>query len=70
MKYVAPHPIPTLYDAQRWYIAGALRLHEGNISATAKALGLHRASLQRKLRKLGIAPNETGAPSERPLQTR
>jgi len=44
-----PHKIPTLEEAARWYILGALRLHSGNVSATARALGIMRSSLQRKL---------------------
>jgi DNA-binding NtrC family response regulator len=36
------------------YIKGKLRQHGGNITRTAAAIGLHRQSLQEKLRELGI----------------
>ena len=36
------------------FIKGKLRKHGGNITRTAAAIGLHRQSLQEKLRELGI----------------
>ena len=36
------------------FIKGKLRAHGGNITRTASAIGLHRQSLQEKLRELGI----------------
>jgi DNA-binding NtrC family response regulator len=36
------------------YIKAKLREHGGNITRTAAAIGLHRQSLQEKLRELGI----------------
>jgi DNA-binding NtrC family response regulator len=36
------------------YIRGKLREHGGNITRTAAAIGLHRQSLQEKLKELGI----------------
>ncbi len=36
------------------FIKGKLREYEGNITKTAAAIGLHRQSLQEKLRELGI----------------
>lgn len=36
------------------FIRGKLRKHDGNITRTAAAIGLHRQSLQEKLRELGI----------------
>ena len=39
-------------DRLEWeYIQQVLNDHEGNISATARALGMHRRTLQRKLQK-------------------
>jgi len=35
-----------------------LRENKGNISKTAEALGMHRQSLQQKLRELGIVINK------------
>jgi len=40
---------------ERSYLAAALERHGGNVSATARALGLHRQSLQKMLRRLGLA---------------
>jgi DNA-binding NtrC family response regulator len=36
------------------FIKGKLREHGGNVTRTAAAIGLHRQSLQEKLRELGI----------------
>jgi two-component system response regulator RegA len=39
-------------DRLQWeHIQRVLNEHEGNISATARALGMHRRTLQRKLQK-------------------
>lgn len=43
--------IPTLAQIERDYIDFILNKNGGNISKTAKDIGLHRQSLQRKLRK-------------------
>jgi two-component system, NtrC family, response regulator HydG len=40
---------------ERSFIAASLERHGGNVSATARALGLHRQSLQKMLRRLGLA---------------
>src|SRR5262249_41585435 len=37
------------------YITAKLREHAGNITRTAAAIGLHRQSLQEKLRELGVS---------------
>ncbi|HEV2491747.1 MAG TPA: sigma-54 dependent transcriptional regulator [Terriglobia bacterium] len=42
------------------YIKAKLHEHGGNITRTAAAIGLHRQSLQEKLRELGIASEKTG----------
>ncbi|HSJ13551.1 MAG TPA: sigma-54 dependent transcriptional regulator [Longimicrobiales bacterium] len=39
---------------ERSFLAAALERHGGNVSATARALGLHRQSLQKMLRRLGL----------------
>ena len=41
---------------ERSFLAAALERCGGNVSATARALGLHRQSLQKILRRLDIAP--------------
>jgi DNA-binding NtrC family response regulator len=38
------------------FIKAKLREHRGNITRTASAIGIHRQSLQEKLRELGIQP--------------
>jgi ActR/RegA family two-component response regulator len=40
---------------ERSRITAALAACDGNISAAARALGLHRQSLQQKMAQLGIA---------------
>ncbi len=43
---------PMSVDRLEWeHIQRVLAAHEGNISATARALGMHRRTLQRKLQK-------------------
>jgi DNA-binding NtrC family response regulator len=40
---------------ERTFFAAALREHRGNLSRAAASLGIHRQSLQQKLRKLGLS---------------
>jgi len=42
------------------FLTAALERHGGNISAAARALGLHRQSLQKMLRRIGRGPARTG----------
>lgn len=47
-----PDPRPLSVDRMEWeHIQRVLAEHEGNVSATARALGMHRRTLQRKLSK-------------------
>lgn len=47
-----PPAVPMSVDRMEWeHIQRVLREHEGNISATARALNMHRRTLQRKLLK-------------------
>jgi two-component system, NtrC family, response regulator HydG len=39
---------------ERSFLSASLERNDGNISATARALGLHRQSLQKMLRRLGL----------------
>jgi two-component system response regulator RegA len=48
VEAVAP---PSLHRHEREYIEKVVADHAGNISQAAKTLGIHRQSLQRKLRK-------------------
>jgi DNA-binding NtrC family response regulator len=41
---------------ERSFLVAALERHGGNVSATARAIGLHRQSLQKILRRLDIEP--------------
>lgn len=50
---VAEEASLTLHSAEWQHIEKALKKHSGNISATARELGLHRRTLQRKLEKAG-----------------
>jgi DNA-binding NtrC family response regulator len=42
---------------ERSYLAAALERHGGNVSAAARALGLHRQSLQKMLKRLDLPPD-------------
>jgi two-component system response regulator RegA len=46
-----PEHAPSIDRLQWEYIQKALDTHDGNISATARSLGMHRRTLQRKLQK-------------------
>ena len=49
---LSPPAVPMSVDRMEWeHIQRVLREHEGNISATARALNMHRRTLQRKLLK-------------------
>jgi DNA-binding NtrC family response regulator len=39
---------------ERGFLAAALERHGGNVSRTAQALGIHRQSLQKRLRQIGL----------------
>jgi DNA-binding NtrC family response regulator len=43
---------------ERDFLAAALERHGGNVSRTAHALGLHRQSLQKRLRQIGLSRDE------------
>jgi DNA-binding NtrC family response regulator len=43
---------------ERTFITASLERHGGNVSATARALGLHRQSLQKMMRRLDIAASD------------
>jgi len=50
--------VPDLYRKEREYIDYILQMNNGNISQTAKALGIKRQSLQRKLKKFIPNPKD------------
>lgn len=45
-----PVPIPSLEEMELEYVNRVLAEHDGNVTQAAKALGLHRRSLQRKIK--------------------
>jgi DNA-binding NtrC family response regulator len=49
----------TLEDNERRAIARALETHGHNLSRAAQALGIHRSTLRRKMRELGLARGGT-----------
>lgn len=53
--YVSPPAEPTSINRLEWeHIQRVLKDNKGNISATARSLGMHRRTLQRKLQKKPI----------------
>jgi DNA-binding NtrC family response regulator len=44
-----------LSDFEKSYVTDALARHDGNVTHTAKELGVHRTTLQRMMKKLAIA---------------
>ena len=56
----------TLSEMEGIAIADALRRHGGNRDAAAQALGIHRATLFRKIKTLGIHVPDAVSASERP----
>jgi transcriptional regulator of acetoin/glycerol metabolism len=53
-------PGATLQSIEAFHIADALRRHGGNCSAAAKELGIHRSTMFRKIKALGISVPEEG----------
>ena len=50
---------PSSVEQLEWeHIQRVLQSHQGNISATARALNMHRRTLQRKLAKVSVAKNK------------
>ncbi|WP_058554915.1 response regulator transcription factor [Thiohalocapsa sp. ML1] len=56
----APTQRPSVHHVEWEYIRRTLAEHGGNISATARALGMHRRTLQRKLGKRRPPPPPAG----------
>jgi DNA-binding NtrC family response regulator len=52
----------------RSFVAAALERHGANVSATARSLGLHRQSLQKLLRRLGIEAERAREQGPRPSE--
>ena len=45
------HVMPSLAEVEAEYVQRVLDHHDGNVSKSAKVLGLHRRSLQRMLKR-------------------
>ena len=57
----ADSPLPSQLDSiEIQEITAALRTHHGNIAAAARALKIHRSTLQGKLRKHQLYPAKLG----------
>ena len=48
-------------EMEAMYICEILRAHNGNIGSSAKALGMHRNTLSRRLKELQIQPGSFGS---------
>jgi two-component system response regulator RegA len=51
IKHIVADGTKTLDELVREHIMRVLAEHNGNVSAAARALGMHRRSLQRKLNR-------------------
>jgi DNA-binding NtrC family response regulator len=49
-----------LQEAERAAIQSALDAYQGNLSRAAGALGIHRSTLRRKMRALGVRRGRGG----------
>ncbi len=52
-------------EFERQYIVATLRTNDGNLSRSARSLGVHRNTLRNKVSDLGIAARDYGAASSR-----
>jgi len=53
-------------EFERQFVLAALREHDGSVSRSATALGVHRNTLRNKMAALGIHLQETQQPRPRP----
>jgi len=56
----SPRGGATLEEMERVFILAALRRHDWNRGAAARELGIHRSTLRRKMKTLGIEPPHDG----------
>jgi len=52
-------------EFEKQFIVATLRTHEGNLSRSARSLGVHRNTLRNKVSDLGIAARDIGTASAR-----
>ena len=56
-------------EFEKQFIVATLRTNEGNLSRSARSLGVHRNTLRNKVSDLGIAPRDIGGSSTRRRRT-
>jgi transcriptional regulator with PAS, ATPase and Fis domain len=56
----------SLADVEREHVGATLAAHEGNRTHAARALGISRATLIKKIREFGLAPRGEGAATAAP----
>lgn len=52
-------------EFEKRFIVSALRSHDGNVSRSAEAIGVHRNTLRNKVGSLGIVPRDYNPPKAR-----
>jgi DNA-binding NtrC family response regulator len=52
-------------EFERQYLRAALREHDGSLSRSASALGVHRNTLRNKMASLGVDAQESARPRRR-----
>ena len=52
-------------EFEKQFIVATLRTNEGNLSRSARSLGVHRNTLRNKVSDLGIAPRDVGTSGAR-----
>ena len=52
-------------EFEKQFIVATLRTNEGNLSRSARSLGVHRNTLRNKVSDLGIAPRDIGSVATR-----
>lgn len=57
-------------EFEKQFIVAALRSHEGNVTRSASAIGVHRNTLRNKVGSLGIQPRDYEAKASRGRRSR
>lgn len=57
-------------EFEKQFIVATLRTNEGNLSRSAKSLGVHRNTLRNKVSDLGIGSRDYSGSSSRPRRPR
>ncbi len=55
-KTIAPSGMPTVREIEAHFIRETLRRHSWNRSAAAREIGIHKTTLWRKMKRMGIRP--------------